>query len=243
MVDLDAFRETVRAASAALEAAIGHDPATPVPSCPDWDLAELIRHVGVFQRWATGNLATGERFRIREVEQPGEDRAAWFEAGAAGLHAALEAVDPQQRVWTWAGEQPAMWWIRRAAHEIWMHAWDATNAIGAAPPPLQAEVAADGIDEYLHLFVPTFLDQGDWRGDGETLHLHTTDADGEWHVTLGPGAPTVTREHRKGDVASKGRARTMLLALWGRVSLDELEWFGEDAEVARWRRRIEGFSI
>ena len=34
------------------------DPATPVPTCPDWTLAELTTHLGSVHRWASHHVAT-----------------------------------------------------------------------------------------------------------------------------------------------------------------------------------------
>ena len=57
-------------------------------------------------------------------------------------------------------------------------------------------------------------------GNGETLHFHRTDGDGEWLVRLTPDGPEVERAHAKGDVAVRGSASDLLLARAGRVGLD-----------------------
>ena len=33
---------------------------TPVPSCPDWDVTALLRHVGKIHRWVAQVIATGD---------------------------------------------------------------------------------------------------------------------------------------------------------------------------------------
>ncbi len=50
-------------------------------------------------------------------------------------------------------------------------------------------------------------------GNGETMHLHCTDGDGEWLVRLAPDGVTVVNEHAKADVAAAGRACDLLLFL------------------------------
>ena len=34
------------------DAVRGVDPATPVPSCPEWTVADLVKHTGTVHRWA-----------------------------------------------------------------------------------------------------------------------------------------------------------------------------------------------
>ena len=48
------------------------------------------------------------------------------------------------------------------------------------------------------------------------MHVHSTDADGEWLVDFDNGL-AVTREHAKGDVAVRGPASDLMLVLYGRV--------------------------
>jgi predicted lipid carrier protein YhbT len=76
------------------------------------------------------------------------------------------------------------------------------------------------------------------RGEGETLHFHCTDCEGEWLVRLDPDAFVVTREHAKGDVAARGTASNLLLFLYGRAPVDQLEVFGDASLLARWRELV-----
>jgi hypothetical protein len=52
------------------------------------------------------------------------------------------------------------------------------------------------------------------------------------------GAYAVSREHAKGDVAARGSASDLLLFLWGRVSAERLEVFGDAELLARFRTVI-----
>ena len=90
---------------------------------------------------------------------------------------------------------------------------------------------ADGIDEYVTVFVPRF---GRSLGElGGSIHLHCTDVDGEWLLVPDDDGVTVTREHAKGDVAARGAASDLLLHLWGRRPIDVLEVFGDAALLER----------
>ncbi len=53
-----------------------------------------------------------------------------------------------------------------------------------------------------------------------TAHLHTTDADGEWMLTVGEGSHHLERAHGKGDVALRAPAEDLLLWVWGRRAAD-----------------------
>lgn len=197
----------------------------PVAGCPGWDVEALAGHAGRVVRWGAANAAGGgEPVRWRDVAGPPEGAAAiaWVADGAAEAVDRLAGLDVDLPAWTWAGPGTAGWWRRRLAHELVVHAWDAQGAVGE-PDPIPAALAVDGLDELLGVFLPRVDDQPD---DGATVHLHATDAEGEWLVTFGAGGPTIAHEHAKGDAAVRGRAEDLLLASWGRVPVDRLEVFG-----------------
>ena len=134
----------------------------------------------------------------------------------------LAAAAPEAEIKTWAGLQPPSWLLRRMTHELAVHRWDA-EAAGGDPQPLDAAVAEDGIDELLQEFVPA----ADLGRVGGTLHLHATDGDGEWFIETVDGLAW-SRAHEKGDVAVRGRTSDLLLFLWGRAGLDDVEVLGDD---------------
>ena len=51
-------------------------------------------------------------------------------------------------------------------------------------------------------------------------------------MRLEPDGLVVTREHAKGDVAARGTASDLLLLVWGRITPDAVDVFG-DAGAAR----------
>ena len=87
------------------------------------------------------------------------------------------------------------------------------------------------------MFLPRLSDNFGEVGDA-TVHLHCTDAEGEWLVANRDGEVTVTQEHAKGDVAARGTASDLLLFLWGRVPADALEVFGDADLLARFLQAI-----
>ncbi|MFL6242596.1 MAG: maleylpyruvate isomerase family mycothiol-dependent enzyme [Acidimicrobiia bacterium] len=209
---------------------------TTVPSCPEWTLRDLAHHLGSHHRWVEGNLdqpPDGKAFK-RSEEPPGDEAIPdWLAAGAEMLATKLAATDPAKPCWTWVPFDDSVgFWARRTAHETAMHRWDAQNA-GAPADAVDAELAADGVDEYLGI-----LDA--FRGrrfpEAGSIHLHSTDTPGEWLVQLDAEGIQLTREHAKGDVAVRGPASDVLLVLMGRKTMDAVDVFGEAPLFERFRK-------
>jgi uncharacterized protein (TIGR03083 family) len=231
------YIDAIRRESAALVTAAEHAGLDrPVPSCPEWTLADLMRHIGIVQRWATNIVELGLDADIRrsDIETPTDphDLAAWVLDGSEALATALERTPPDAKVWTFSGEGEASFWPRRQAHEVAMHRVDAELASGA-PSPIDAELARDGIDEFFDVIAPFRLADR-LTGAGETLHFHRTDGDGEWLVRLAPDGPEIERTHAKGDVAVRGSASDLLLVMRNRIGLDTVEVFGDASLIERW---------
>ena len=117
-----------------------------------------------------------------------------------------------------------------------VHRNDAEGAAGM-PTAIDTAFAVDGTDEFLTVFLPRLADNFGPVGDA-TVHLHCTDADGEWLIARRAGELTVTREHAKGDVAVRGAATDLYLFVWGRPSADRLEVFGDTDLLERFRTAI-----
>lgn len=203
----------------------------PVPSCPDWRVADLLWHVTeVHHRWHT---VVSERRQtlegLQRAERPAdEELLARYRSGLDAVLASLSAADPAQVNWTWTTDHTAGWVIRRVAHETAVHRWDAEGAAGT-DASIDAELAGDGIDEYLTWFIG---DPAEGAAPvGGSVHLHCTDVAGEWTVRPSDGGWDVTREHAKGDAAIRGAAGDILLALWRRRPLTTVDVVG-DADVA-----------
>lgn len=225
------------------------DPSTPVPTCPDWTLKQLFRHVGRGTRWAAQIIAERrtEPVAPREVRngKPPDDPDAaidWLNDGPQQVINAIDQVGSDARVWTAAGMRPAGWWIRRLLHEVGGHRADAALALGVdySLPP---EQAADAISEWIELMVVQADRQAPPIDRGRTLHLHATDADlgptGEWTIGNDADGLSWTHDHGKGDVALRGPVRDLLLAIMRRRQASELDIdvFGDEAVWEAWLQR------
>jgi uncharacterized protein (TIGR03083 family) len=236
-MDHEAYIDAIERESATfIAAAASVDSDARVPSCPDWTADDLLRHVGIVQRWATGQVAERrtERVWTDDVDAP-TDRDAllgWVRESSAELVAVLRATPPDTAMWTFPGMGEARFWSRRQAHEIALHRVDA-QLVAGLPDPIDSDLACDGIDEFLDGVVPYRL-RDRMVGNGETFHFHRTDGDGEWLVRLTPEGPEVERAHAKGDVAVRGGASDLLLVMRNRAGVDAVEMFGDEALLARW---------
>jgi uncharacterized protein (TIGR03083 family) len=205
-----------------------------VPSCPGWDVDALLRHVGIAHHRAALILREGrtEPPPLEETTPPPDGSLSWYEAGLAALLDAMRTVDPATPVWTFSrSDRTATFWHRRMAHETVVHRVDAEQATGAVGP-LDPALVLDGIAESLEVFVPLMARRENDPATA-TVHLHATDVEGEWLVTLGGNTVAVEHGHAKGDAAVRGTAGDLYLWLWGRVPLDRLEVFGDPAVAER----------
>ena len=214
--------------------AVAGNLAADVPSCPGWNVAELVRHMGGVHRF-WGTVVTKQLDDPRAVEDiqiPEEDDelVAWLEEGVDWLAGQLEQIDPDRSNWSWSHRKNAGFVQRRMAQETAVHRWDAELAAGKERT-IDPVLAADGVSEMFDTFLPPQEDQP--TGTGETIHLHQTDGDGEWLITLTPAGVEMRLGHDKADAAASGTGSTLLLALWGRVALSKLETFGNDALLTK----------
>jgi uncharacterized protein (TIGR03083 family) len=237
-MELPQYLDAITYESVALaDAAERGDLDAQVPSCPDWTLARLVAHIGEVQQWARILVEQRASERISRRTLPaapsGADLIPWFREQAPQLVATLAATDPSTPMWTFTADQTARFWSRRQAHEVAVHRWDAELTAGD-PAPIAAELAADGVDEWLGL-LPAGPTHDRLIGTGETIHLHCTDTEGEWVVTLTDEGPRVTRAHEKSDLAVRGAASDLDLFVLGRVEPTGFEVFGDTELLARFQ--------
>ncbi|MEO8815440.1 MAG: maleylpyruvate isomerase family mycothiol-dependent enzyme [Mycobacterium sp.] len=227
------------------------DPALPVPTCPEWNLQQLFRHVGRGHRWAAQIVADRPDHAIdpRAVpdgKPPAEPDAAigWLHDGAQLVVDAVAQAGADTPTWTMLGPRPVSWWLRRRLHEVTVHRADADLALGR-DFTIAPELAADGISEWLDMVTarPARTGEAPLLADGQTVHLHATEADlgdsGEWTIGRDAHGLSWSRQHGKGSVALRGPARDLLLAVLRRVPVADtgIALFGDHAVWQHWLDR------
>ena len=217
-------------------------PDAAIPTCPDWQMRDLVHHTGMVHRWATSHV-TQPRARDFDAEEvvgaspPDESLLSWFGEGHARLVAALREAPADVACWTFLPAPSGLaFWARRQAHETAIHRADAEGATGSITA-FDPDLAADGIDELLFGFVPRPRSRP--RPERScSLHLHATDIEGEWLARMGPDDFTATRGHAKADCAVRGTASDLHLLLWNRRGTDGLEVLGDRGILDIWRQGV-----
>lgn len=142
-----------------------------------------------------------------------------FDGEFAALLDLLHTTDPRAPVPNWStGPDLAGWWLRRTAHDVAVHRWDAANLAGAAPAPIPADLARDGVAEFFDVFVATSIAGGMAPQEDATLAAELTDI-GERHRDLLRGRrPGARRRMAAVSVdAAVGVAAVELWKPWPRV--------------------------
>ncbi|MEU8636155.1 maleylpyruvate isomerase family mycothiol-dependent enzyme [Amycolatopsis sp. NPDC048633] len=209
-----------------------------VPTCPEWTLFDLVRHLGEGRRaWvatiAAGPDATAKSAPPAEPAPPREREAllTWSEASTRDLLDALREAGPERGCWAWWGKSQSPLTCaavaRRQLHEIAVHTYDAQVTVGA-PQPLPAEVALDGVEEFLSTFCTTTVA---WPHEPATADYHATEGR-SWRNSLSADGARAARlptpaDEKPADASARGTAHELVLAFYGRIPLDSLELDGD----------------
>jgi hypothetical protein len=113
------------------------------------------------------------------------------------------------------------------------HRAPAAREDGPPPTPVDGDVAAAGIEEFVSEFLPGLLNQVGIDTLSGTLHLHATDGPTEWWIDLNHDG-LGRREHARADTALRGTRSDLLLWLTNRQPPEALAVLGGRAVIERW---------
>ena len=165
------------------------DQAAPVPTCPDWTVADLAWHLtDVHAFWArilaTGALAQEEADAIEAspLARPDShaDVMALLDFETDALIAQLAAKADDEPAWSWFGTDQTVGFTRRMqVHEATMHRVDAEAAAGIGSAPIAADVAADAIAHGVEVMLSWWGTQPgfEFQPTGGIVQLSAADAD------------------------------------------------------------------
>jgi uncharacterized protein (TIGR03083 family) len=164
------------------------DPAARVPSCPDWDAADLLWHLTGVQRFWEQVVRTRPA-PAKEDEEPDRpsaygDLLTAFDEAHAAFVAALESADPAEPAWSWSTEQTVGFTYRRQAQECLIHRLDAELTAGTVTP-LDPRLASDGVDEALDIMFGGTPDWGRFDPLPHHVRVDLSDTDTQVWVQLG----------------------------------------------------------
>lgn len=225
----------------------------PVPSCPGWTVADVVRHSVIMYTSAAGRLSPAGR----PDDPVGADRKGLLDSYVrahsrlasemarrdpseplkGGVVQASSTIDPDDDS---CEDRPAPGTVgslfRRMANEAAVHRADVELALGT-PGPLDNRQALDGIDEALTVLLPGRYD-GRKRdaAAGRTIGVNT--ARHHWRVTLHPGGIAVSHDPGFADAAVSGEPAELLLYLWGRRPGTIVSRTGDHVVLAAFRTRL-----
>lgn len=236
------FLDCLASDFARLRAVVPINLAAGVPSCPGWTVADLTRHVGEVYLHKTLAMREGvEPDPWPPEELADEEPLALLDRAYAGLLNEFATRKPEDPAGSWyAPGQSVGFWIRRMAQETVIHRIDAELGTGQPVAPVPADLAIDGIDELLKVFVAySVAEWGSYFTDilaaspGRTYTVRTDGA--AWRVRTGPGLFTVadgatdsatdSATDDASDVTVSGPPTAVLRWVWNR------ERDGEPSEV------------
>jgi uncharacterized protein (TIGR03083 family) len=199
----------------------------PVPSCPGWSVADLVRHVAVVylhkiecmrqgkapEPWPPDDAATAEPMALLGDAWP-------------RLREQFVARAPESTTYTWyEPDQTTRFWVRRMAQETVIHRIDAELALRTAVQPVPDDLAVDGIDEVLTVFLgyqsQTWCDDfGPDLAQADNRPVLISAGGEGWLVRAAPGGVSIEAGVGSGPVAAdaavRGEPGAMLRWLWGR---------------------------
>ncbi len=258
--DLDLLKHIATESTRFRVALQGTGPDTPVPTCPDWDVADLVWHLTEVQFfWAAvvrqqqTDLARVDANLTRPGKHPDLLRLA--ERCSRDLVAVLRRTPVATPVWTWAGDQSVGFVLRRQAHEALVHRVDA-ECVADQRSAMDPALSADGVDEVLRVMfggAPSWAETS--VDEHATLRFVSTDTGHHWHVSLAGYSGT----DEEGEEQS---GRTLLVApsdpglptaagvsaaaadldcwLWGRPPAGDVDLSGDVQVLAGLREVIAG---
>ncbi|MEU3956207.1 maleylpyruvate isomerase family mycothiol-dependent enzyme [Streptomyces achromogenes] len=227
--------------SAAFAAAVAAAPSLDarVPTCPDWTLFDLVRHLGEGRRKWAANVAAGPAdapppqsvWGTPAAPREREALLDWWAASVRRLLDALRESGPDRGCWTWWGTSQSPQTTGAAARhqlqEIALHTYDA-QITGCAAQPLPTEVALDGVDEFLSTCCAT---TSAWPHEPATVDYHATEGR-SWRLMLSADGARPARLPEPGtapaaDASLRGTAGELVLVMYGRIPADSLKADGD----------------
>ncbi len=228
----------------------------PVPTCPGWTMADLVRHVGEVYLHKTLAMRLGDF--PGEQDWPDEAEALppldLLDRTYADLRHELTTRGPDAPAPSWYRPEPTVaFWMRRMAQETLIHRLDAELAAqtvtGPAVSPVPDDLAADGVDEVLIRFLgygsTVWPDefarlrgpQLETASGDDTVVVETNGA--TWtvrprldHVEVGTGTSGAVHAVVAGD------PEPLLRWLWGRGGEEKVSVSGDQAWADYLRRLL-----
>ncbi len=235
---MNALEVLRREADLLVMSALGQPSHKGVPACPGLNLGETVRHVGSGCRWTLEYIRLGEEPREwQRYPENGQDLLDFTRSAAEAVIEELAAHDEDEPCATWWPEQRNYgFWRRRLAHEITVHRTDVQGAAGMEVGPVDDEVALDGVDEVLTLWLGHKLDALGVRGSRDELVAVRVE-DRMWLTRCGPQGASAWQvepeDAEHADALVTASPMTMYRWLWGRLPDRMIQVYGDHDAIAQ----------
>ncbi|HXY43296.1 MAG TPA: maleylpyruvate isomerase family mycothiol-dependent enzyme [Acidimicrobiales bacterium] len=219
----------------------------PVPSCPGWNVRDLLAHIGFVHRWAATYVSTAREEMLEEADEdtvlasapPADALLEWVEAGHLALVRSLEETPGDVRCWTFLpAPSPLAFWARRQAHETAVHRVDAELAAGGPRSAIDAEMGADGVDELLMGFLGRSAAQKAHETVVGSMAILPTDRPERWTARVLAEHADAEQGAAECDTTLSAPAADLYLLLWNRRSAEGLDITGRRELLDLWRQRV-----
>ena len=232
--DAQRYATALRRDNERLARAATHGLDLAVPSCPGWTMSDLVWHLGEVEAFWAEIVSRGLTDWRDVVEPPRVADSAlidWFRATGTALADLLEQADPRVGVWSSSPQTDVAFVQRRMAHEAALHTWDAVAAAGPTEP-LDADLAVDGIGEFVDLHMPAGVRDTADAGPF-SVALRATDRPARWWLEVRGGDLSTSRSELVADAVVSATASDLLLVLWRRIAATEVSVEGEPTALDR----------
>ncbi len=224
----------------------------PVPACPGWQVRDVVGHLGRIFATKEPLIRTRSQEEAEEsdsLKSPDSGLIDWFKTQSRALSDAFRVTPSNTKVWSWSDDHSVGFWLRRMAHETLIHRVDVEQAHGENSP-IVSELADDGIDEVLTIFMSGCPDWADFELTGNTTRIESSENtwDLEWiswagisprsGKRVGPMSSIQLSDQIKNpDCVISGSSADLDLWIWGRGSMSDLAIAG-DIELAHSLRTL-----
>lgn len=222
------FSECLAADFDRLRAVAATDLSAEVPTCPGWTMTDLVQHVGAVYLHKSAAMREGAEPTTWPPDGINdEDPLALLDRAYAELTGEFATRRPADPAGTWYGpDQTVGFWIRRMAQETVIHRIDAELAAGEPVAAVPDDLAVDGVDELLKVFVAfgvaawgDYFSQILGEAPGYEFALRTDG--GGWRVRTGPGRFDVADDaadaaDAPADASIAGPPAALLRWVWNR---------------------------
>ncbi|BAN00968.1 maleylpyruvate isomerase family mycothiol-dependent enzyme [Ilumatobacter coccineus] len=224
-----------------------------IAPCPDWDMGDLVRHLGMIHLWAAANVAFPESDWLDVDELPDLVRywpdlanggqypadtelVAWYRDTLDNLIEVLTSAPDDVAAFTFLpAPTPLTMWARRQASEIAIHRFDAQQARGITAH-FAPHFATDMLDELLCGFTPRPRSLDIDRP--QVVHVHAEDTGEHWYVTMSSEAITTSRDGDSADLTLSGTASDLYVRLWNRTPGSSIDMRGDTDIMNFWNQNF-----